>query len=174
MIRDLGTVTTGLLEANVVDFSYFIRLDIPAPTGTVRFTTRHTSVTEDIDGSEQLWSVADVVVGNLDQGQQTTGSVSTLSFANLDYAWTVLANSPGLRDVDVQVWEGWFDADGDFVGSILRYEGQIDNQRCGERAEFALKPFRAFWRRRVVTQVPGISHLQPAPLMPDDNAIIYW
>jgi hypothetical protein len=173
MQRDLGGILPSQLAANVIDWCHAISVEIPT-VGTVRMTDRVNSFTASVDGSPQLWTATDVKVGNLDQGRQTAMSVSYLSIANLDYVWTTWGNVPGLRDAVVHIWEVWFDSTGAYAGAVLKYEGQIDSHSLGNRANLALKPWKAHWNRRVMTQVPGLSSELPAPLMPADDAVIYW
>lgn len=173
--RDLGTIPVGRLQSNTVDWFYFVKIEIASPVGTKRFTNRHTDYTGDIDGSSQTWVAEDMQCGGFGQGKQGALRVAKLSFANLDYTWTNWANSPGLRKTNVSVWRGEFNpADGLLDDAILIYVGTIDSHQCGERANLAIKPWRSTWGRKVVTAIPGLSPLLPAPLMPKDGELIRW
>lgn len=173
--RNVGAIPTADLDANTVDWSYFLRVDIDAPVGTVRYTDRLASFTGNIDGSSETWTAGKgLKVGKLDQGRQFVLTPSTFSVANLDYVWSNYANSPGIRDATVQIWAGWFSAAGVLTDKVKLYYGKIDNHRMGKRAEIALKPWRALWARRCVTPIPILSSLLPAALAPEDGTIIYW
>lgn len=160
--RNIGSIPTSLLQANVIDWAYFVRVDVGGAVGTKRFTDHHTGdQTRSIDGSSQLWSFDDFLVGPLDQGNQSTLRVSWLNFANLPEPpatagkWTTWANVPGLRHAVVFVYVGWYDSDGAFAGSYKAYEGRIDNQECGRRAMLALKPHIAPWAKKAPWAVPS-------------------
>lgn len=162
MPRNLGTIPTSLPAANDVDWGYFVRLDIGGAVGTKRFTDyRKGDQTLSIDGSSQLWSAADLRVGSLDQGRQNALSVSSIDFANLPESpetvgqWTTWANTPGLRNVIVYVYVGWFDLAGAFAGSYKIYEGRVDNHDLGRRAMLALKPHIASWSKQAPWAIPG-------------------
>jgi hypothetical protein len=194
--RNLGSLPLSQVQANEFDWSYFVRIDVASPIGTKRFTDRYCGPTTppapsqqsfidtsarttslSIDGSTQLWSEDDVVVGGLDQGQQTMLAVSWLSFANLEETpgagpkWTGWANNPGLANAPVKVWHVRFDpATGAFVEKILMYDGKVDNARYGSRAELALRS--APIRRLVPTATAQL--LGAGPIMPDLHTTIYW
>jgi hypothetical protein len=162
MARNLGTIPTSLPAANDVDWGYFVRLDIGGAVGTKRFTDYWKGdQTLSIDGSSQLWSAADLRVGSLDQGRQNVLSVSSIDFANLpeppatEGQWTTWANTPGLRNVIVYVYVGWFDLAGAFAGSYKIYEGRVDNHELGRRAMLALKPHIASWSKQAPWAIPS-------------------
>lgn len=173
--RSIGAIPVADLQANVIDWSYFLRVDIAAPVGTKRFTDRSASFTGNIDGTSQAWTHGiGLQVGALDQGRQFILRPSSFSAANLNYTWGNWAATPGLRDAEVQIYVGWFSSAGVLTGSVKLYHGKIDNHRHLERSEMALKPWIATWARRVMVPVPGLSSLLPAELMPEDGKQIYW
>lgn len=170
MSRDLGGTPLGTIQANEIDWSYFVRIDIASPVGTKRWTDRPAGdFTGNVDGSSQTWTGADLIMGPLDQGDQEM--VSWMDFANLDYTWTSWANSPGLRGATVQVWVAWFDAAGAVAGSYKVYDGRVDNGEYGPRAKMALTPQGRGWSRDVpyaTIQELGFN------LMPAQGITIYW
>src|SRR4029077_10401990 len=174
--RKTGTVTTALTQQDAVDHSYFVRTDIASPVGTKRWTDRDClgagSYTGSIDGSSQTWTEAGLIVGPLDQSDNDTLSVSWLRFWNLDWTWTNWANSPGLRNALVWVYDAWFNTDGSLAGSILIYNGKIDNQELGPEAMLALKPFATPWSK----EIPWVTwtNLGASPIMPKPNTVIQW
>jgi hypothetical protein len=174
--RDIGTIPTSALEANVIRWQWFVKMQIAAPVGTKRFTDAEDDLTIDVDGSSQTWTATDLQVGNLDQGKQFFLNPSTISFGNLDTppTWSTWANSPGLRNATVEVWAGWWTTAGVYSDAVKLYHGKVDNHRPGNRCEIALKPWHSLWARDCPTHIPGLSDLLPAALMPKYGETIYW
>jgi hypothetical protein len=176
--RNLGTVPTADTAKPNIDYSHFVRVDLPAPVGTKRWTDRRvgTGVSLSIDGSSQTWTQSDVIVGLLDQGTQDLGTVSQVSFANLDYTWTNWANTVwtngtvGLKGVLVHVWWGWFDwQSGTFTGAPKVYKGKIDRQEHLQRSTLALT---AGTRQRMSCYMTAKT-LGAASIMPPPGVTIY-
>lgn len=167
--------STSLTQANVIDRSYFARIDIGGAVGTKRFTERSLpggSASLNIEGTTQTWTEAGLTVGPLDQSDHDISSVSWLKFSNLDGQWTTWGNTPGLRNAPVLVYDAWFNTDGSLAGSFLVYQGKVDNQELGDVAMLALKPFATPWAR----EVPWATalNLGAAPIMPRPNTVIQW
>lgn len=174
MQRNIGTIDPNDLNSERIAWSWFVSINVSG-VGVQRYTDSSDDYTGDIDGSSQTWTAWDLSVGNLDQGSQSAVSVSWIEVANLDETFSTWANSPGLRNADVEVWYAQFDVATDaLVDSVPMYVGRIDNHRIGPRAYLALKPGRSTWARSTFTAVPGQSPLLPAPLMPKDGVTIYW
>lgn len=172
MLRDLGDIDVAELQANVSDWAYFVRVDLPAPVGTKRFTDWWSGdFTGNIDGVVATWTATDVVVGRVGQGKQGPLVVSSLDFANLNYTWTNWVNSPGLRGVAVTVYHVRLNADQSLNGAIEMYPGTIDSHKVLARAELALTPGHASWSKRILSPVPGMHVLLPAELMPSDSEL---
>jgi hypothetical protein len=170
IVRDIGSIPVADLQANTIDWGWFVSVDIAAPVGMKRFCNRAVNVTDNIDGSSQTWTCGvGLEVGNIDQGREFVLNPSTMSVDNINNTWGNWANSPGLRDVPVEIYVVWYDAAGAMTGAVKMWSGRIDEQRHLQRSEFGLKPWRAQWARRVLTAIPGQSPLLPAPFMPADG-----
>lgn len=176
MSRSIPSVAA--VQSNRIDYSHFVKVAVGGAVGDKYFTDRTAAagtetLTYDIDGLGAVaYTIADLLVGPLDQSEQDTLGVSWLSFANLDYTWTTWANTPGLRNADVEVWRGQFDADGALLGSWKAYVGKIDGHECGDRATLALKPHATPWTR-LAPSVTG-KNLGAANLIPDKSKTIHW
>jgi hypothetical protein len=150
-------VTAGLVQANVVDWSYFIRFDFGGGTGTLRFTDRYSGdYTGNIDGAGSLlWTYSGFDVGPLDQSTNNPDSVSWLRFPNLDYFWTNLASTPGIRNIPVQVWRGQFDATGTLTDKWKAYQGVCDDHTISASFQVTLKPGTTPWAKALPAQIIG-------------------
>lgn len=154
--RNLGGVQVATIAANVVDWSLFVRIDFPSPTGTQRFTDRPGGFTGNIDGSSQAWTEKSFVLGAANQSRQDVLSVSWLEFDNLDYTFQSWANTPGLRDVVVKVYAGWFNG-GSLEGAYAIYEGRFDDAEISQKAKITLKPHVTTWAQKILGNVLGTS-----------------
>lgn len=174
--RDLGSIPVSATQANEAHWYWFVRLDFPAPTGSLRYTNHPAGDKSlNIDGSTQTWvgsDGSDLQVDRLDQSQQSILSVSAISLTNINDGtgprFTILANTnwgdgtSGMRDKVVTIWQGWFDPDtGAFLGAIKLYEGTIDNHELGPRAMIALKPFVTLWARATPWAIPSPTCMYP-------------
>lgn len=127
-------------------------------TATASVTQPASWVTSDGNG---------LVIDSLDQTDQSVLSVSSMSFANLDYAWTNWVNTAwqngttGLRGRPVYIWQVWFDSSNNLYGGIKLYEGQIDNHEIGERAQLALRPYLTTWARFAPWAIPSPLCIYP-------------
>jgi hypothetical protein len=179
MGRNLGSIPLVEVQNNV-NFSYlFARVDVASPVGTKRYSEAFFGdFTGNIDGSSQLWSAADFLVGGLNQSAQNVTSVSSISFANISDAgtlapWTGWAITPGLRGAKVQIWVAYFDRSTlALIDKVKLFEGTIDSGEFGDRATMAVAPYVKPWSR----QVPAITGMMlgAAPLMPDPTVTIRW
>ena len=155
-----ANVPTAQVQASEIDWSYFVRFDFPGVTGTKRFTDRYLGdYTGNIDGAGSLvWTYSGFDVGPLDNASNNPTSVSWLKFWNLDSppTWTTLANSPGLRNVPVQVWVAWFDTStGALVNSYVVYKGTVDDHVISASAQLTIKPGVTPWARMLPAQIIG-------------------
>lgn len=173
ILRDIGSIPVADLRANRIDWNWYVRIDVPAPVGTKRFSDGARNYTANIDGAAATWICgAGLQVGTIDQGRDFVLKPTTISFANINNTWSNWANSPGLRDADVYVYVVWYSGSGAISGAVLLWSGRIEEQSHLNRSEFALKPWRAQWARRVMSPVPGVSPFLPAPFMPADGTKI--
>ena len=141
--RDLGGLPSADLAASRIQYQYFVRFDMPAPTGVLRYTTKRDGYTGNIDGGVATWNHYDCKVGGLAQSSQNWLEVSTVSIANLNAVWTAVALNGVLRDRPVYVWFVEFDKDNftTVVGKQKVFEGRIEGGRIGKRrAMLSLKP----------------------------------
>lgn len=175
ILRDIGSIPIADIQAGIIDWSYFVRVDVPAPVGITRWTDRAASFTGNVDGAgAQTWTAGNgLQIGDVQQGRELILNPTWFSLANLNYTWTNWANSPGLSNAAALIYVGWFGAAGALTGGVKLYEGVIGYHRMLSRAEISLNPGTAKSRRRCVAHIPGRSPLIPAPLMPDDGVKIY-
>lgn len=176
--------SASLTQANDIIHYAFVRVDVASPIGTKRFTDMPGGLTANIDGAGSLpWSEDAVMAGALDQSDQDTMKVSWLKFANLPESpatvgkWTTWANSPGLRNAPIFVYDAWFNINADLsigslAGALLLYQGKIDNHELLEVATLALKPFATPWTREV-PWVTGLN-LGAAALLPKQDTTVQW
>ena len=150
MTRALGSITDALLGAAVVDYEPFIKWEFPSPTNTKRFTTRSGGFTGDIDGSSQTWDEFGFRIGALQQSMDGVLPVSWVEFDNLDYTWTNLAYTPGLRGVVVSIYFGWFDSSGALVDAYLGYSGKADEHDLSDKCRVSLIPHAPIWTNRIL------------------------
>jgi hypothetical protein len=152
--RNLGSLPVGATQANKIRWFFFIRVDIPQPIGTKRFT--------DYDGGDFAVDVGDgagsqtfsgsmpFIVGKLDQSTQNPRTVSSIKLGNSDSppswsTWSATLGSSGLslRYSRVRIWKVWFDTTtgAAYANPPLLYDGLFDNHELGDPwAEFALIP----------------------------------
>lgn len=164
--------STSTFDATRIQWCYCIRIDMPSPVGTKRFTDGGPAgdVVDNIDGTgSQTWSQTIVETGDLSQGQQVL-AVSNLAFANLDGQWATWNKTVRLINTPVSIWTVFFDPDSHAIANIYKsYEGRIDNRQIGDYAELVLKPHHAEWTREMPTATPmelGASELMPDPATP--------
>jgi hypothetical protein len=134
IVRDIGSIPVADLQANTIDWGWFVSVDIAAPVGMKRFCNRAVNVTDNIDGSSQTWTCGvGLEVGNIDQGREFVLNPSTMSVDNINNTWGNWANSPGLRDVPVEIYVVWYDAAGAMTGGTCsdRSSGSSRGARSG-------------------------------------------
>lgn len=179
-----GPIPASALQDPLIQWCWCVRIDVAAPIGTLRFTDGGPSgnVSANLDGTGvQTWVETPLVVGTLDQGEQGTLSVSSVSFANGDDppTWSGYVASPGLRNAAVQVYFVMFDKYlSTLTGYFKAYDGHVDNQQIGQWAELVLKPHHSPWSREApfltLSQL-GLGGLMPDPAIPlyfGDTALI--
>lgn len=173
--RNISSIPVALIEANEIDWGWFVRVDVASPVGTKRFCDRAADYTGAIEATSATWLCgSDLRVGAIDQGREFTLQPSNFSVSNLDYTWSNWAQSPGISDAPVEIYVGWFNADGSLAGAVKLYHGRIDNHGVLSRAELALKPWVSEWARRALRHVPGMSPRLAAPLAPKDGDEVRW
>lgn len=191
--RVLSTLTTSDTQRADKSTSYFVRLDLPSPVGTLRYTDRalyaaigHPNVdpaagtiTLSIDGGSQAWSQYDIVPVGLDQGTQKVLSLSALNVANVSDAngnrkWTSYANSPGIKGSRVRVWKCYFNPDTyAFIEAVLFFDGKIEQGHYGkDRAQLTL----IFDSSGHSQQTPYMTaaRLGATSIMPDPYVSFTW
>jgi len=150
MPRNTGSISDANFGAAVVDYDVFVKWEFPSPTGTKRYTTRSGGFTGDIDGSSQTWTEFGIRIGALQQSMDGVLPVSWVEFDNLDYTWTNLAYTPGLRGVTVSIYFGWFDTAGALIDAYLGYAGKADEHELSESCHVSLIPHTPIWTRRIL------------------------
>jgi hypothetical protein len=149
MPRTLGSITDAILTANEVEYWAFVKLILPAPIGTLRFTDRPGGFVGNVDGTSQTWVEVDVTHGPIRQSRQDIMIVNWVQFANLDFTWTNYALQYGLRNRQITIYTGWFDSVGAFVGSVNLFEGLTDEADCSDYCRLVLKPFSPPWDYKI-------------------------
>ncbi len=157
-MRTLGSITSADVEANIVDFCWFFKIEIPT-SSYVRYTT-HPDGDYAFDGSggdfdsvAATWVGYDFTIGSLVQNQSSPLDVSYVDIQNLDNVWSDYLLNDGIRFRSVQIWQAWFDTtDGSFIGSLKMYDGRTDEATLdGNRIKISLAPHRTPW----TVQIPA-------------------
>lgn len=154
-MRDLGTIAASTLEETKIKNYLFVKITVPAPTGTLRLTNypEWTGWFGDVDGtgSETWGNARPLREGTITYGRDSVIAVTTFTAANVDYYFDDLANTHGsLREIPVELWRGHFDKDDvtDFLGAVQVYKGMIGRVRLGDEAEISLVPSRSTTQSR--------------------------
>lgn len=155
-LRDLGTIPLADLQANNIDWSFFLRLDFASGPGTQRFTDRACgatgSYTGSIDGSSQTWTERGLRVPYAAQSRNGLLDVSFFTIDNLDNTFSGWAQSgPGMRGVPVTLYIAWFSSAGALDGSYIGFKGITDDGLYRSEAQVTLKPGSATpWGKRML------------------------
>jgi hypothetical protein len=171
-LRDLKSVPTSATQANKISWAWFIRLDLPSPIGTKRFTdypvVGGSTVTFDIgDGAgSQSWDVTmPFKVGSIKQSIITPRDIAQISFGNQDAmpgSWTSWSNTLKASGLSLtgsrcRIYMVWFDpATGQpYATQPELGDYDLDNHALGNDAQFALIPHVASRTRPSPWYVPG-------------------
>lgn len=146
MPRTLGDITEAILAANEYEEWDFIKIEMPSPVGTLRFTNRPGGYEGNIDGDINDWAEVDYTHGPLSQSSQNILVVTWIQFANIDYTWTNYALQYGIRNRITTLYTGvWNPVDDSFVDSYISYNGTLDAGDFGVTAKISLKPHHTPW-----------------------------
>jgi hypothetical protein len=171
-LRDLKSVPPATTQANKISWAWFVRLDLPSPIGTKRFSdypvVGGNSVTFDIgDGAgSQSWDVTmPFKVGSIKQSILTPRDVAQISFGNQDAmpgSWTTWSNTLKAAGLSLtgsrcRIYMVWFDpATGQpYATQPELGDYDLDNHALGNDAQFALIPHVAAGNRPSPWSVPG-------------------
>lgn len=149
--RDLGGVGLGYLNNSIVQWAYFVRINIPDPYGPLYLTDHYESVTgHNIGGwgTEIEWDAETrgLEIKGLSESMNNPLNVSYLNIHNLDRHFTYASNAVGLRRCDIDIYVAEFDPyTGDYLGSYKRFGGEIDDHTLSSLATLNLKPHNTPW-----------------------------
>lgn len=158
--RDLGTIAVVDTESSIIETRYFIKIDFPAPTGTIYLTNKPCGKTGLINlavgGPAQNWKEFPMEVGPLDESQQHMQSVSWIKFANADSVvngfaakqFTTWKRNPGISGVAVTVYVGQFNPQTQaFLGAYQKYSGKFGGGEYDLWAQITLQPNDTTWSK---------------------------
>lgn len=156
-----GTIPTSALEANEVAAFQFVEL-IPPGGDTYRLTNYPGGINFDFGDGVQAWSDEfGLEMGDISYDQASILSVSQIALANIDYEFTTVAVTDGLRTASVRIWEVYFDPRniGSSLGWAPLYSGEVDDFVLDQHAVLTLTPHDKAWSRKSPPQKIGSSCL---------------
>lgn len=153
MPRALGGVPVVNIQANNIQYAWFVKIEIPA--GSFIYYTDKSS--DYVDASHNIngvdtptWSSYDIKIGPLVQNQISPLDVSYIEIENLDNVWSTYMLTNGTRFRSIQIYMAWFDPITDaFLGSMKVFDGRSDECTLGSRIRMSLVPHRTPWNALV-------------------------
>jgi len=142
-LRDVGAIPLEYFSRPHPNPKDFVRIDLPAGPGTLRYTEMPRGFTGSIDGTPQAWSYFDFRITGLAVGADKPLSAPTLSLSNVDNYWGILARTYGIRRAPVTIYFAAFDDTGALIDSYPSWVGRLSAHRAGKRLQVSLSPYTA-------------------------------
>lgn len=142
---------TPSTSAEVEEWS-FLKITLPAPHETLRFTDRPGGYTgEIVNGGSQIWVETDFDNGPFSLSSQQVLVVNWIKFANTDGFWSTIGQEVTIRGIPIVAYKGNFNIDtGNLEEAYIEYLGTLDEAEFKEEATFTIKPHDTPWSSLVL------------------------
>lgn len=158
----LGTIPVSAVEANETAEFQFLEFVTPDGAVTYRLTNYPGGIDFDFGDGVETWSDEfGLDVGTITYDRASILSVSQVALVNVDYEWTTVAVTNGIRGASVRIWEVYFDPRdlATALGFAELFVGEADDFALDLHAVFTLTPHDRSWARSSPPQKIGSSCL---------------